>query len=203
MTDINKAGCFDTSLILQHIAMHVTLDDDEKKLFVGLLKTKAIKRKRFLLREGEICRYSTFVNKGCLRGFTYDRNGFEHVLTFAPPGWWIGDMYSIITQKPGTLNIEALEDSELLLLSKPDQELICQKVPKLEHFFRIIIENSLVSSHQRLMESVSLSTEERYLNFCRKYPMLVKTLPQKQIASYLGVTPEFFSKMKRELLKKQ
>ena len=192
-----------TSLIFQHVDKHISLEKNEREIFVNYLTTRSVKRKQFLLREGDICKYSTFVNKGCLRGFTIDRNGFEHVLSFAPPGWWIGDMYSLITQKPGSLNIEALEETEVLLLSKVHQEILCKEVPKFEHFFRVIIENSLVSSHLRLTENFSLSAEERYLNFCRKYPTLIQTLPQKQIASYLGITPEFFSKMKRSLLKKK
>ena len=152
-------------------------------------------RKQFILEEGQVCKHSVFVTSGCLRGFTTDQNGFEHVLNFAPVGWWIADMYSLISQRPGTLYIEAPEPSEVLLLSKIKQELLFQEVPKFERFFRIITENSLVAYQQRLMDNLSLPAEERYNNFCKRYPTLINNLPKKDIASYIGVTPEFFSRM--------
>lgn len=193
----------DPALILHHVAMHISLSSEERDFFVSLLQYKSVNRRQFLLKEGEVCKYSSFVNQGLLRGYTIDTNGFEHVLNFAPPGWWIGDMASLITQKPGVLYVQALEETKVIQLSKSNQEVLCTRVPKFERFFRILTENSLVSSYRRLTDTVSLTAEERYLNFCRKYPMLVQTLPQKQIASYLGITPEFLSKMKRSLLKKK
>lgn len=185
----------DTSLILQNIAKHIQLTAEEEAHFANMLRPKSVKRKEMLLQEGEICRNSTFVTQGCLRNYNLDKNGFEHVLAFAPQGWWIADMYSFISQKPGILYIEALEPTEVLLLTKEDQERLYMDIPKFERFFRIIIENSLVSSQQRVLDNLSLSAQERYLIFCKKYPTLINSLPRKQIASYIGVTPEFFSKM--------
>jgi CRP-like cAMP-binding protein len=190
------------SLIIDSITRHITLSAEEKQHFTALLQPKSIKRKQFILEDGEVCKYSTFVTKGCLRGFTVDANGFEHVLNFAPVGWWIADMYSLLTQKPGILNIEAQEDAEVLLLSKSRQEKLYHDIPQFERFFRIITENSLIAYQQRLIDNLSLTAEERYHNFCRRYPTLINTLPKKQIASYIGVTPEFFSRMQHKLLKK-
>lgn len=190
-----------TDLIVQNVSKHIRLTEEEKAIFLGMLRQQSVKRKQLLLREGEICRVSSFVVSGCLRGYTIDADGAEHVLNFAPPGWWIADMYSLLSQKPGTLHIEALEDTEILILSKADQERLYAAVPHFERFFRIITENSLVAYQQRLMDSLSLTAEERYTHFCKKYPTLINTLPAKQIASYIGVTPEFFSKMKHKLLK--
>jgi CRP-like cAMP-binding protein len=190
------------NLILNNISGYIRLNEEEKAVFISLLKPMKLKRKQMLLKEGEICRYSSFVSQGCLRGYSVDENGFEHVLNFAPPNWWIADMYSLITQKPGMLNIEALEDTEILTLSKISQEELYVKVPVFERFFRIITENSLVSYQQRILDNLSLTAEERYNNFCKRYPTLITTLPSKQIASYIGVTPEFFSKMKHQLLLK-
>lgn len=184
------------TLLLQNIAKHIPLTPGEQAHFVSLLHARSLKRKAFLLREGEVCRHSAFVIRGCLRGYTVDANGFEHILQFAPPDWWIADMYSLISQQPGNLNIDALEDSEVLLLSKKDQEQLYLDIPKFERFFRIITENSLVSSRQRVIDNMSLSAQERYAAFCERYPTLINCLPQKQIASYIGVTPEFLSKMK-------
>ncbi len=190
-------------LILQNISKHITLSEPEQARFTSMLQPRTLKRRQFLLQEGEVCRYSAFVVSGCLRGFSVDKNGYEHVLSFATPGWWMADLYSLITQKPGVLNVDALEPASLLLLSKSDQELLYAEIPKFERFFRIIVENALASNQQRLLDNLSLSAEERYVNFCTRYPSLVDCIPQKHIASYIGVTPEFFSKMRSTLLKKQ
>jgi len=191
-----------TNLIIDTITRHIHLSAEEKEHFIALLQPKVYKRKQFILEEGQICKNSIFVIKGCLRGFTVDQSGFEHVLNFAPAGWWIADMYSLLTQKPGILNIEPLEDTEVLLLSKVRQEKLYLEIPQFERFFRIITENSLVAYQQRLIDNLSLTAEERYHNFCKRYPTLINTLPKKQIASYIGVTPEFFSRMQHRMLKK-
>lgn len=189
-------------LILQAVHKHIRLNVEEQRHFTSLLQPRKVKRKEFLLHEGEICVVSTFVLEGCLRGYTVDANGWEHVLSFAPKGWWIADMYSLLSQKPGHLTIEALEETEILTLSKRDQEQLYQDIPAFERFFRILVENSLVASQQRLIDNLSLTAEERYLKFCEVYPTLINQLPQKQIASYIGVTPEFFSRMRSSLLRK-
>lgn len=185
-------------LILDNLAKHIHLTRDEQEIFTAHLQSRKIKRKQFLLTDGDICKHSAFVTSGCLRGYTVDKGGIEHVLSFAPPDWWIADMYSLLSQKPGILNIEALEDTEVLLLSKANQEKLYQQIPKFEHFFRILTENSLVASQQRLIDGLSLTAEERYNNFCKRYPTLIDHLPLKQIASYIGVTPEFFSRMRNK-----
>ena len=192
----------DKSLILKNIAKHIQLTAAEEKYLVTLLKAKKIKRKQFLLREKEICLSSTFVTKGCLRGYTIDENGFEHILQFATSDWWIADMYSLISQKPGTLNIDAIRDSEILLLSRKDQEKLFAEIPKFERFFRILTEKSLVANRQRVLDAMSLTALQRYETFCQHYPTLIEDLPQKLIASYIGVTPEFLSKVKAEYFKK-
>ena len=190
-----------TSLILDNVSKHIDLQPAEAAFFVSLLKEKQLKRKQHLLREHEVCLFSTFVNTGCLRGYTLDKNGYEHILQFAPPGWWIADMYSMLTKQPGDLFIESLEPTEVLLLHVDDRERLLREVPKFERFFRIIIENSLITFRQRLMENLGLPARERYLLFCKRYPTLIECLPQKQIAAYIGVTPEFLSKMRTEMLK--
>lgn len=188
-----------TALILTNIGKHIALTPEEQSHFLSLLSSKKLKRKQHLLREKEICRHSAFVVSGCLRGYTLDANGFEHVLQFAPADWWISDMFSLLSGKPGQLNIDALEDSEVLLLAKSDQEQLYRDIPKFERFFRIITENSLVAHRQRVLDNLSLNAQERYGVFCQQYPTLINTLPQKQIAAYIGVTPEFLSKMRGEM----
>jgi CRP-like cAMP-binding protein len=185
-------------LLLQNIGKHISLNEEEKQQVVSSFKMKKLKKKQFLLQEGDVQKQAAFVTEGCLRSYSIDKNGFEHVLQFAPPGWWIGDMRSYITQQPGILSIDAVDDSEVLLVSKTELDKLYQTVPKLERLFRVLAENSLATYQHRLIDNLSLSAMERYNNFCRLYPSLIECLPQKQIASYIGVTPEFLSKMLRK-----
>ena len=191
----------DFTPLFHNFAKHITLTKTEEKYIASLLDFKIIKAKHFLVQQGEISKQSAFVLYGCLRGYTIDSNGFEHVLSFAPKDWWIADMYSLLSQKPGNLNIEAMVDTELALISKTNQDLMYEKVPKLERFFRIIIEKSLVAYQQRLNDNLSLTANERYMKFCKTYPQLINDIPQKQIAAYIGVTPEFLSKLRAKQAK--
>ena len=188
--------------ILENINKHVTLNKEEQELFLSKTETKFYKAKTVLLNAGEICKDSYFVNSGILRSFNINDNIVEHVLSFACSGWWISDMYSYLSQKPGNLFIQVLEDAEVVILTKENQEILYKEIPQLERFFRILIEKSLVAHQERLMDNLSLTAEERFEKFCQKYSDLIYKVPQKQIASYLGVTPEFFSKMKSKMLRK-
>jgi CRP-like cAMP-binding protein len=188
--------------ILENINKIVTLSPQEELLFLSKTEIKTYRAKTIIVNAGEISQYSYFVNSGLLRSFNINDNIVEHVLSFACEGWWIGDMYSLISQKPGNLFIEILEDAEVVLLSRENQNELFTQIPKLERFFRILTENSLVAHQERLMDNLSLTAEERFDKFCKRYPTLIQRVPQKQIASYIGVTPEFFSKMKSRLLKK-
>ena len=187
--------------ILENIAKHVTLTPEEEVLFLSKTETKQLKAKTILLSASEVATCTYFVNSGILRSFNVNDNIVEHVLQFACEGWWIGDMYSYISGKPGNLFLEVLEDAEVVIISKENQHQLYQEITKLERFFRILAENSLVAHQERLMDNLSLTAEERFAKFCAKYPSLIQRVPQKQIASYIGVTPEFFSKMKARLLK--
>ncbi|HYK76468.1 MAG TPA: Crp/Fnr family transcriptional regulator [Daejeonella sp.] len=185
----------DYNQLLQHIAKHISLSQEEQSYFTSLLNLKKLKKKQFLVQEEDISRGPVFVLEGLLRSYSLDKNGFEHVIQFAPSGWWIGDMKSLISQKPGTLYIDALEDSTVIWLWKSDLEKLYEEVPKFERFFRILAENAIASYQNRLTSMLSLPARERYEGFCGLYPSLIDCLPQKQIASYIGVTPEFLSKM--------
>ena len=188
--------------ILENISKHVALTPQEQELFLSKTETKPFKAKTILLNAGEVATCTYFVNSGILRSFNINDNIIEHVLHFACEGWWIGDMYSYISEKPGNLFIEVLEDAEVVIITKENQQQLYQEIPKLERFFRILAENSLVAHQERLMDNLSLTAEERFEKFCSKYPTLIQKVPQKHIPSYIGVTPEFFSKMKSRLLKK-
>lgn len=192
----------DGSQILRNVNRHITLDAAEEAHFLSLLVQRQLKRRQFLVQEGDVSRYVAFVNNGCLRAYTVDEQGIEHILQFAPPDWWITDMYSFIAQQAGNLNIDALEHSEVLLLSRSHQDQLFHDIPKFERFFRIITEKSLVANRQRLLDNLSLTAAERFDLFCRRYPELLERIPQKQIAAYIGVTPEFFSKLKAAYYRK-
>jgi CRP-like cAMP-binding protein len=166
------------------------------------LHYKKVKRKQLILEEGDINNKVTFVTSGCLRSYAVDKNGTEHVLQFAPAGWWITDMRSFTTGQPARLNIDAIEDSEYIYISKADFEELNIRIPKFEHYNRIIGQNALATYQHRQIDNVTLSAMERYANFCKLYPSLIKTLPQKLVASYIGVTPEFLSKMLNTMIVK-
>lgn len=188
--------------IIDNINKIVTLSPEEELLFLSKTEIKTFKAKTVLVNAGEISKYSYFVNSGLLRSFNINDNIVEHVLSFACEGWWIGDIYSLISKKPGNLFIEVLEDAEVVLLTRESQNELFTEIPKLERFFRILTENSLVAHQERLMDNLSLTAEERFDKFCKRYPTIIQRVPQKQIASYIGVTPEFFSKMKSKMLKR-
>ncbi len=190
------------SLLLESLAKHIKINKKEENYFTSLLQERKIKKKQFLVHEGEVSKDTAFVIKGCLRSYSIDRNGFEHILQFAPAGWWIADIYSVISKQPGNLNIDALQDSEVFILSRENQEKLLDVCPKFERFFRIITENSIAAANNRLLDYMGLSAQERYFSFVKRYPSLTKELPQKLIASYIGVTPEFLSKMKAQVLRK-
>ena len=188
--------------IIQNISKIISLTPEEEAIFLSKIETKNFKAKTILLSSGQIADNTYFVNSGILRSFNINDNIIEHILHFACEGWWMGDMYSYISRKPGNLFIEVLEDSELEIISRENREELFEKIPKLERFFRILTENSLVAHQERLMDNLSLTAEERFEKFWKKYSALMQRIPQKQIASYIGVTPEFFSKMKSKILRK-
>lgn len=182
-----------------NIKRHIHLTNEDKARLFTVLKPKSIKRKNFILHENQVTTHATFVLKGCLKAYTVNDNGFEHIIQFAPEDWWVTDMYSFISQKPGNIIIEAIENSEVVQLSRADQLRLFDDIPAFERYFRIITEKSLVSFRRRLMDNLSLTAAERYEGFCIQYPTLITQLPQKLIASYIGVTPEFLSKMRAGL----
>lgn len=185
-------------LLRQSLLRHVALTDAQLDQVAHALKKRLVRKKQFLLQEGELQDQAMFVLEGCLRSYSIDRNGIEHILQFAPSGWWIADMRSYLKQEPATLYIDAVEDSEILLLPRVSLDRLLEQVPPLERFFRILAENALSTYQHRLIEHLSLPARDRYQRFCTTYPGLIELLPQKLVASYIGVTPEFLSKMLRQ-----
>ena len=189
-----------TDLFLDNMRRHVRLSEEEEALVLSKLRPVRLKRREHLLKQGTVARDLAFVIEGCLRAYALDDNGFEHILQFAPAGWWISDMSSVISRRDSLLNVDAIKPSEILLLSREDQLALFDDVPKLERYFRVLTENGLVSSRMRLIENLSLTARQRYQRFCQTYPNLINEIPQKYIASFIGVTPEFLSKIRSEKL---
>jgi CRP-like cAMP-binding protein len=193
----------DFDLLLKNVRRHIRLDEEQQSLLVASLEPKSIKKKTILLKAGEVCRHSIFVVEGALKSHVTDEDSNEHVINFAVSGWWIADMNSLITEKPAVQSIEAIADSKVLLLSRRKQESLYQTVPQFERFFRILAENALVANQQRVINNLTLTAGERYLQFIDKYRLVVDCAPLHNIASYLGMTPEFLSKIRRRLAGKR
>jgi CRP-like cAMP-binding protein len=186
-------------LILKNISRHISLSESEKSLFASFLTIRTLRKRQYLLQAGDICRFETFVTRGLLRAYTVDDTGVERVAMFASEDWWISDLYSLLTDTPSTMHIDALEDSELVCISKPDLDKIYAQVPKFERFMRIAFQNAFVAQQRRILASISQSAEERYLSFIEKYPALQQRIPQVQIASYLGIAPETLSRVRKTI----
>ena len=186
-------------LILQNVARHIHLDDTETDFFISLLQHKKLKRKDYLLKEGDICKTENFIVKGCLRTYTVDDKGFEHIVMFGIEDWWVGDLYSFLTHTPATYFIDALEDAEILQIEKENLEKLYEKVPKFERFFRLIIQNAFIAQQYRINQNLSFTAEQKYLDFIKRYPELEQRISQKHVSAYLGITPVFLSMLRRKL----
>ena len=190
--------------ILQNIRRHIEPTGEEMEILLSLALFKTVKRKEFLLREGDVARYQFFVVSGCLRTYTIDSGGKEHILMFAPEDWWCsGDLYSFLSGQPSVNNLEALESTTLLQISKENLDTLYQQAPKFERFFRILFQNAFVFHQNRINTNLSQPAEGRYDLFTKTYSDLETRIPQKYIASYIGVTPEFFSQMKANMSRKK
>ena len=177
----------------------ISISDAEFEYAKTLFIPKKLRKKRFLLHDGDPCIYTTFVEKGLLRSYRIDDKGNEHILQFGLQGWWVADLYSFLTGEPSEYNIEALEDSELLLITKPSWDKLLHEVPAFEHYFRILIQNNLIATQRRLMGTMSSTAEERYNKLLQEFPDIAQRVPQHMIASYIGVTRETLSRLRSQL----
>ncbi len=187
-----------SQLILQNFALHVTLSPDEEEQILAVMSRKSVKKRSVLVEPGQVERHIYFVEQGCLRMFQTDADGQEHNLCFYPENWWACDNVSFFKKKPATRTIQALEETEVCYFALPDLEKLFVSVPKLERFFRILIQNGFDMFQRRVTSNLSLTAEQRYLEFRRHYPGLEQRIDQKQIASYLGITAAFLSMLRKE-----
>jgi CRP-like cAMP-binding protein len=171
--------------------------DEQFELIKTLFASKKVNKGEFLLREGEITKYSIFVSAGCLRTYTIDDKGKEHILQFSPENWWTGDM-SFTSDVPSQCFIEAIEDSDVLLTELSSIKKIAEYIPKSAAFYQTALQKSAAAKNQRIVSSMSATAEERYSEFLKTYPSLLQRLPQHMIASYLGVSPETLSRIRKK-----
>jgi len=184
------------------VARFIQLTAEELELFHSLLQFKKVKKKQFLLQEGEVCDFEAYLLKGCCRSYYLDKEGTETILLFAVEDWWVSDLSSFSEQTPSNMFIETVEDCEMLLINYTNKMQLFEQVPKFEKFYRLLVQRSLGVLQKRFYASVSQTAEERYLAFMEKYPHIVQRVPQHQIARYIGVSPEFLSKVRSNMYKK-
>jgi CRP-like cAMP-binding protein len=185
-----------------YIDQYVTLTEEERSLVASRFRLRKYLKGQFIVQNGDVSQYENFVLSGCLKAFYIDENGEEHVVFFAVEQWWITDLGSFITQTPAELNVQCLENSVVAQIHYRELQQLYAEVPKLERFFRLIIQNAFVAAQKRIIDNFSLSATERYLKFRERYPNIEQRVPQYLIASYLGITKEFLSKIRSQIIYK-
>ncbi|WP_026629195.1 Crp/Fnr family transcriptional regulator [Dyadobacter alkalitolerans] len=186
-------------VLFQHIQEKVSLSDLDKEAIETFFIPKKLRKRQYLLQEGDVCKHLTFIAKGLLRTYNVDDKGDEHMSVFGWEGWWLSDFNSFLSGEPAVFNIDAIEDSELLLISRENYEALTLAVPVMDRYFRILYQNSIVTKERRLMSSITHSAEEKYVKLAESNPKMIERVPQNLIASYLGIAPETLSRIKKSL----
>ena len=189
--------------LFQHIEQKVSLSPADKEMIETFFIKKRLRKKQYLLQEGDVCKYLSFVAKGLIRTYNIDEKGDEHMSVFGWEGWWISDFNSFLSVTPAVFNIDAIEDAELFMISRPDYDALTLKVPIMDRYFRILFQNSLVTKERRLMSSITHTAAQKYEQLIDSNPEIIDRIPQNMVASYLGIAPETLSRIKRNLAYKK
>lgn len=185
-------------LLRSHFNKYIQLSEDEFEQSITYFRNKKFRKHQFILQEGEVSRYETYILSGCTRSYEVDNDGQEHIIQFGLEDWWVGDMYSFLTGTPSKLNVDCLEDTEVLQITQENHDRLCNDIPKLERHFRKLVQNAYCASIQRIYSNLSKSALERYDEFIRKYPHIEQRVPNNLIASYLGITPQSLSRIRNK-----
>lgn len=186
----------------QYLDSKISLNNEEKELIRSVAILKKLRKKQYLLQEGDVWKYHAFITKGCMRTYAVDDKGTEHIIYFAIENWWIGDRESLSSQAPSRLNIDAIEDVEVVLFTNTNFEMLCSEIPAFRDMIHAIIFNSFNVNQNRILSSISKSAEEKYLDFIQKYTDFAMRIPQAMIASYLGIKPETLSRIRNSITRK-
>ena len=186
--------------LMRSLSKYVALSGDEAAIVESLFTCKKFRKRQYILQEGDITRHETFIVKGVTRTYEVDEKGQEHVVQFGLEDWWVGDLYSFLTETPTSYNIDCLEDTEVLQITKPKLETLYESVPKLERHFRLLIQNAYIASTKRVSATLAKSAPERYDEFINRYPQIEQRVPNHQIASYLGITPQSLSRIRSQAI---
>ena len=188
--------------ILDNIKRYVPLNEDDEKQFSSIIRTTKVKRRQFIVQPNFVCSHQTYVLQGAFRSYFVNDAGVDHTIQFAIEDWFISDFNSYINQTPASLFVEALEDSIVQQIEYNDVEKLCDQNPKFERFFRLVAQKSFAFSQRRVLSNLGKSAEERYLEFENLYPSIIQRVPQYALASYLGMSPEFLSKIRKRIISK-
>lgn len=186
--------------LIKHIRKYIELDDNAIEILNKYFRPISYKKKDFLLKEGQVCRSLYFVEKGCLRMFFINDKMTEQITQFAKENWWISDFFSFTDNKPSSYSIQTVEKSDILSIDSLSFDAMLKEVPEMERYFRIIMQRAVAASQLRIKYMFELSKEEFYLHFCTSFPEFVQRVPQYMIASYLGLTPEYVSELRKKNL---
>ena len=190
-------------LFLQNIAKKgVSLSNEEIEVIQSLFSHKKLRKNQYILQQGDVARYETFVVSGLTRTYEVDNNGLEHVLFFGPEDWWVGDLYSFLSGKPSLYNVDCLEATEVLQISRENLDRVYELVPKMNFYFRLLLQNAFIALTQRISSTLSKPALQRYKEFLNQYPHIEQRIPNHQIASFLGITPQSLSRLRREQAQK-
>lgn len=189
-------------LLHQKISMHISLSPGEYEQVESFFTYRKFRKKQFILQEGDICRFETFILTGCARMYEISKNGQEHVLQFGAEGWWVSNLHSLVHEQPANYSIDCLEDCEVLQITKPNLEKLFATVPLMERFFRILLQNAFIAFQYRVLILLGKPAVERYKDFLERYPQIEERIPDHQVASYLGITPQSLSRIRSQYARK-
>jgi len=181
-----------------YVSRHTQLSEADFALLQSGAHPKKFRKHQYLLQEGDVSRYHCFITKGLMRTYSVDEKGNEHIIRFAMENWWISDRESLLTDKPSRFNIDAIEDSEVLLFDRPTMAMLMERIPAFGKMITDVLDKSFITSQTRIHEAISSTAEEKYNTFVQRYPAFALRVPQSMIASYLGIKPETLSRLRNK-----